>query len=184
MERPFASGGHEDVYGNMEHSNERGVEGLDASYGTSEFTEETHGAQDVEESAVASTHSSDATEMTSCLQAVPPMAQVLAIDLSEDLVLSLSLSPAPTQESNAIASPNYFDWNELYPELKILVEGLSEILQECLQVSSWRAWPEKHYDEGCGQDWKVRVLIRICWDLQVKLYLNASAALDDRSFPS
>lgn len=52
-------------------------------------------------------------------------------------------------------TPNYFDWKEIYPELQVLVHGMSEILAECSQVSNWKAWPEKHYDREGEQDWKV-----------------------------
>lgn len=52
-------------------------------------------------------------------------------------------------------TPNYFDWKELFPELQVLVHGMSEILAECSQVSNWKAWPEKHYDKDGEQDWKV-----------------------------
>ena len=53
-------------------------------------------------------------------------------------------------------TPNYFDWKELFPELQVLVHGMSEIFAECSQVSNWKAWPEKHYDKEGEQDWKVQ----------------------------
>lgn len=52
-------------------------------------------------------------------------------------------------------TPNYYDWKELFPELEALANAMPEIAAECGQVAAWKAWPEKHYDEGGGQDWKV-----------------------------
>ena len=57
----------------------------------------------------------------------------------------------PSQEDTA----NYYDWKEVFPELEVLVHGMAEIMAECLQVAAWKAWPEKHYEEGKMQDWKV-----------------------------
>ena len=51
---------------------------------------------------------------------------------------------------------NFYEWRDVFPELEALAMGLPEITAECLQVASWKAWPEKHYEEGGGQDWKVR----------------------------
>lgn len=61
----------------------------------------------------------------------------------------------PGEDLREDGTPNYFNWKELFPELKVLVEGLADISAECIQVSNWRAWPEKHYEEGGEQDWKV-----------------------------
>lgn len=57
----------------------------------------------------------------------------------------------PHQEDTA----NYYDWKEVFPELEVLVHGMAEIMAECSQVAAWQAWPEKHYEDGGMQDWKV-----------------------------
>lgn len=73
------------------------------------------------------------------------------LNLSRELVPIAAAGEVPPDDT-----PNYYDWQDLFPELKALVDGLSEIAAECAQVAAWKAWPEKHYDEGGGQDWKVR----------------------------
>lgn len=73
-----------------------------------------------------------------------------ALNLSDELVPIAAAGEVPQDDT-----PNYHDWQNLFPELKVLVDGLSEIAAECAQVAAWKAWPEKHYDEGGGQDWKV-----------------------------
>lgn len=69
--------------------------------------------------------------------------------------LSGELVPVTAEGAGEDATPNYYDWKELFPELKALVEAMPEISAECGRVAAWKAWPEKHYDEGGGQDWKV-----------------------------
>lgn len=68
---------------------------------------------------------------------------------------SLSGELVPVTAAGEDDSPNYYDWKDLFPELKALVDAMPEIAAECGQVAAWKAWPEKHYDEGGGQDWKV-----------------------------
>lgn len=74
-------------------------------------------------------------------------------------VLSLSGELVPVTAGKAAEdnTPNYYDWRDLFPALQTLVDGMSEISRECGQVAAWKAWPEKHYDEGGAQDWKVRL---------------------------
>jgi len=71
------------------------------------------------------------------------------------LSLSAELVPATAGETPENDTPNYYDWRDLFPALQSLVDGMSEISAECGQVAAWKAWPEKHYDEGGTQDWKV-----------------------------
>ncbi|CAN0385515.1 unnamed protein product [Hapterophycus canaliculatus] len=72
---------------------------------------------------------------------------------------ALSLSgeqvPVTSTEEALDDTPNYYDWQDLFPELQALIDGRTEIAAECAQVAAWKAWPEKHYDEGGTQDWKV-----------------------------
>lgn len=72
-----------------------------------------------------------------------------ALSLSGELVPVTSAREAPDD------TPNYYDWKDLFPELKALIDAKAEIAAECAQVAAWKAWPEKHYDEGGTQDWKV-----------------------------
>eukprot|EP00752_Nemacystus_decipiens_P001888 g1818.t1 len=72
-----------------------------------------------------------------------------AFSLSGDLV------PVTGEGQDEDGTPNYYDWKELFPELKALVDAIPQIAAECGAVSAWKAWPEKHYDEGGSQDWKV-----------------------------
>lgn len=81
-------------------------------------------------------------------------AAVQAFNISGELV-----PVAVAGESLEDDTPNYYDWQDLFPELKPLVDGKSEITAEAKQVGAWKAWPEKHYDEGGAQDWKVLVVM-------------------------
>ena len=56
---------------------------------------------------------------------------------------------------------NFYDWRDVFPELEALARGLPEITAECLKVAAWKAWPEKHYEEGGGRDWKVKEGCRV-----------------------
>lgn len=72
-------------------------------------------------------------------------------------------------------TPNFFDWKEVFPELKALAQGLPEILAECTKVSNWKTWPEKHYEEGGEQDWKVTpVFMEACEACFASCSLNIS----------
>lgn len=82
-------------------------------------------------------------------------------EAQQEHAFSLSGELVPVTAAAEDDTPNYFDWKELFPELKALVEAMPEISAECGQVAAWKAWPEKHYDEGGGQDWKVHRLHRI-----------------------
>lgn len=74
----------------------------------------------------------------------------LEYNISGTLV-PLARAEEPYQEDTA----NYYDWKEVFPELEVLVHGMAEIMAECSHVAAWKAWPEKHYEEGRKQDWKV-----------------------------
>ena len=63
--------------------------------------------------------------------------------------------PARAGEPRRGETANYYSWREVYPELEVLVRGMADIVAECDQVAAWKAWPEKHYDEGGNHDWKV-----------------------------
>lgn len=71
---------------------------------------------------------------------------------------------------DADETANFYEWRDVFPELEALARALPEITAECLQVASWKAWPEKHYEEGGGQDWKVR-------DGRVQLVLEQQSML-------
>lgn len=101
-------------------------------------------------------HAANVEEGSLQLHASTPLAQASMINLNGEPVTSHSLLYGPPENHGAMGTPNYFDWNCLFPELKILVDEFAEILEECSRVSAWKAWPEKHYDEGGGEDWKVR----------------------------
>jgi hypothetical protein len=49
----------------------------------------------------------------------------------------------------------YDDWKALYPELEIMMDGITDILTEVQAICSWTPWPEKHYSDGGKEDWKV-----------------------------
>ncbi|CAM9300143.1 unnamed protein product, partial [Pylaiella littoralis] len=76
-------------------------------------------------------------------------AAVQAFSLSGELV------PVTEAGKSEDDTPNYYNWQDLFPELKSLVDETWEIAAECRRVATWKAWPEKHYDEGGAQDWKV-----------------------------
>lgn len=71
--------------------------------------------------------------------------------------LSGELVPVTAEGGDEDDTPNYYDWKGLFPELKALVDAMPEIAAECGRVAAWKAWPEKHYDEGGNQDWKVYI---------------------------
>ena len=71
--------------------------------------------------------------------------------------------PVTAEEQDEDNTPNYYDWKELFPELKALIDAMPEIAAECGRVAAWKAWPEKHYDEGGGQDWKVWYTMSLRW---------------------
>lgn len=73
--------------------------------------------------------------------------------------LAGALVPLVAEEPAEDGTPNFYDWKDVFPELEVLLHGMSEIAAECGEVSAWKAWPEKHYGEGGGHDWKVRVYI-------------------------
>ena len=56
-------------------------------------------------------------------------------------------------------TPNYFDWKEIYPELRILIENLSVIQEESRKVPKWTNWPEDHYSVGGEGSWTVFPLL-------------------------
>ncbi|CAM9689242.1 unnamed protein product [Choristocarpus tenellus] len=94
---------------------------------------------------------------------LPPWAQTNEDDTKEkvDEALANVLAEAVSSmevygaEENNVTTHNYFSWQETFPGIRVLSEGFSDILEECLTVSGWKSWPEKHYTEGEGQDWKV-----------------------------
>lgn len=53
--------------------------------------------------------------------------------------------------------PNYYSYQELYPQLEVLKDHYDVIvdeMQRVLQSSAWPFWPEKHYAEG-DNEWRV-----------------------------
>ncbi|GMF46818.1 unnamed protein product [Phytophthora fragariaefolia] len=53
--------------------------------------------------------------------------------------------------------PNYYPYQELFPQLDILKDNYNVILEEMMavqQTATWPFWPEKHYTEG-DSEWRV-----------------------------
>jgi aspartyl/asparaginyl beta-hydroxylase (cupin superfamily) len=53
--------------------------------------------------------------------------------------------------------PNYYEYEELFPQLQVLKTNYDVILEELRQVhaaTAWPDWPEKHYIEG-ESEWRV-----------------------------
>uniref|UniRef100_H3HC85 Aspartyl/asparaginy/proline hydroxylase domain-containing protein n=1 Tax=Phytophthora ramorum TaxID=164328 RepID=H3HC85_PHYRM len=53
--------------------------------------------------------------------------------------------------------PNYYPYQELFPQLDILKDNYNVILEEMMavqQMATWPFWPEKHYTEG-DSEWRV-----------------------------
>lgn len=52
---------------------------------------------------------------------------------------------------------NYYPWQEIFPELQVLLEHVGAIREEALAVSAqWTPWPEYHFrDGGVENDWRV-----------------------------
>lgn len=119
-----------------------------------------HAQEDMDEISDAEGQVEDRVHDPLWLQTKSMLARASIINLKGDLVLRA------TREEKEMSTPNFFDWKELFPELSILENHFSEILKECMQVSSWKAWPENHYEEGGNQDWKVcvDVIVRIASD--------------------
>lgn len=69
-------------------------------------------------------------------------------------------------ETSDDETANYYDWKVLFPELKVLILGLSEITAECERIAAWKSWPEDHKGEGGAQDWKVGGGDIGSWDLK------------------
>lgn len=88
----------------------------------------------------------------------PPVTAAEAGGKLDGLAFNLSgeLVPQTAAPTEGAGTPNYYDWKELFPELKLLIRAFAEIATECADVGGWKAWPEQHYGEGGGQDWKVR----------------------------
>lgn len=95
---------------------------------------------------------------------------VQAFNLSGELVPAIAAGASLEADT-----PNYYDWQDLFPELRCLVDGISEITAECKRVAAWKAWPEKHYDEGGAQDWKVFIRRLYIITRKVLLLLGASS---------
>ncbi|KAJ8525169.1 hypothetical protein ON010_g15946 [Phytophthora cinnamomi] len=54
-------------------------------------------------------------------------------------------------------APNYYPYQEFFPQLEILKDNYNVILEEMLavqQIATWPFWPEKHYAEG-DSEWRV-----------------------------
>lgn len=63
--------------------------------------------------------------------------------------------PLPPEASHPHLA-NFYEWQDLFPQLRVLQESLPAILEEALQVSGWFAWPEYHFREGASSnDWRV-----------------------------
>jgi len=52
-------------------------------------------------------------------------------------------------------SPNYFDWQLVYPELQTLIDNIDTIKLESENLPQWTPWPEDHYSEGEPGSWTV-----------------------------
>ncbi|RMX68565.1 hypothetical protein DD238_004276 [Peronospora effusa] len=53
--------------------------------------------------------------------------------------------------------PNYYSYQELFPQLDILKDNYNVILEEMQavqEIATWPFWPEKHYTEG-SSEWRV-----------------------------
>ncbi|CAI5746950.1 unnamed protein product [Peronospora destructor] len=53
--------------------------------------------------------------------------------------------------------PNYYSYQELFPQLDILKDNYNVILEEMQavqEIATWPFWPEKHYTEG-NNEWRV-----------------------------
>ena len=40
---------------------------------------------------------------------------------------------------------NFFEWEEVFPELSILLHNFDAILEEIETVGLWMPWPEDHF---------------------------------------
>lgn len=50
---------------------------------------------------------------------------------------------------------NFYEWEEVYPELRLLLDQFDVIRDEANAVGGWTPWPEYHFREGGGSDWRV-----------------------------
>ena len=39
-------------------------------------------------------------------------------------------------------TPNYYEWQNIYPELEVLKSRYQDILEEARRVPQWTPWPE------------------------------------------
>ena len=103
-------------------------------------------------------------------------SQKLEIDSIESSSLSISSTITSTSQSIEVAK-EYYDWRDIYPELKILLDNIDILTIEsetiryhCIIIittiiiiiitfitiiSNWVPWPEDHYSDGGGTDWTV-----------------------------
>ena len=58
-----------------------------------------------------------------------------------------------TTTTTPIVSKEYYNWQEIYPELKILLDNINDLITESETISTWVPWPEDHYTTG--SDWTV-----------------------------
>jgi len=65
--------------------------------------------------------------------------------------------PGESDEDNPLGLPplpSYYDWREVFPELKVLLDNIDVIRAEALGAraalgtEAWKPWPENHFREG------------------------------------
>eukprot|EP01036_Dinobryon_divergens_P025987 gene25987-34587_t len=64
--------------------------------------------------------------------------------------------------SIASTSSCFFDWEHIYPQLKLLLENIDIIKQEAKSIPKWVPWPEDHFkisNSYSNKDWTVFPLL-------------------------
>jgi hypothetical protein len=57
-----------------------------------------------------------------------------------------------------MSSNNFYEWEELFPELEILKQNIDVIAEEVATVGTWMPWPEDHFalnTRGASNEWAV-----------------------------
>jgi aspartyl/asparaginyl beta-hydroxylase (cupin superfamily) len=64
---------------------------------------------------------------------------------------------------NIEMTENYYDWKEIFPELRILLDNFDVIKAEAEKISQWVPWPEDHFNvkemESNAKEWRVFPLL-------------------------